>query len=151
MFARKVAARLRPNSLSEFTDLMEREILPWLRKQEGFLDLIMLADPDGREVATISFWDHEGTLRRTTRAAIRKFLCCWQSSWTALPTLRRLTWSARRFEAPLSDGHLKPGIRSQKLVRCNAAIAPMSRASESELGCSTLATRIAAEDSRLGD
>jgi hypothetical protein len=60
MFARKVAARLRPNSVAEFTHLMECEILPWLRKQEGFLDLIILASPDGGEVATVSFWDHEG-------------------------------------------------------------------------------------------
>ena len=60
MFARKVAARLKPNSLTEFTNLMEREILPWLRGQEGFLDLIILAAPDGGEVATISFWDHKG-------------------------------------------------------------------------------------------
>ena len=37
---------------------MECEILPWLRKQEGFLDLVILAVPDSREVATISFW-HE--------------------------------------------------------------------------------------------
>jgi hypothetical protein len=60
MFARKVAARLKPNSLTKFKNLMEREILPWLRKREGFLDLITLAAADGREVATISFWDHKG-------------------------------------------------------------------------------------------
>jgi hypothetical protein len=60
MFARKVSARLKPNALTEFTNLMEREILPWLRTQEGFLDLIILALPDSREVATISFWDHKG-------------------------------------------------------------------------------------------
>ena len=59
MFARKVAARLKPNSLTEFTNLMEGEILSWLRKQEGFRDLIILAAADGREVATISFWDHK--------------------------------------------------------------------------------------------
>jgi hypothetical protein len=59
MFARKVAARLKPNSLREFTTLLECEILPWLRKQKGFLDLIIMAVPDGREVATISFWDHK--------------------------------------------------------------------------------------------
>jgi len=58
MFARKVAALLKPNSLPEFTSLIECEILPWLQKQEGFLDLITLAAPNGREVATISFWDH---------------------------------------------------------------------------------------------
>ena len=59
MFARKVAALLKPNSLPEFANLMECEILPWLRKQEGFLDLIILAVPDRDEVATISFWDRQ--------------------------------------------------------------------------------------------
>jgi hypothetical protein len=59
MFARKVAARLKPNSITEFTNLIECHILPWLREQEGFLDLITLVAPDGLEVATISFWDHQ--------------------------------------------------------------------------------------------
>lgn len=59
MVARKVAARLKPNSLTEFANLMEREILPWLRTQEGFLDLITLAVPNSNEVATISFWDEK--------------------------------------------------------------------------------------------
>lgn len=59
MFARKVAARLRPNALPEFTTLMEHQILPWLRTQEGFLDLIILSVPGSTEVATISFWDRQ--------------------------------------------------------------------------------------------
>jgi hypothetical protein len=63
MFARKVAARLKPNALREFTNLMECEILPWLQQQEGFRDLIVLAAPDGLEVAAISFWDHEVNAR----------------------------------------------------------------------------------------
>jgi hypothetical protein len=59
MFARKVSVRLKPDSLGEFASLIECKILPWLRRQEGFLDLIILALPNGSEVATISFWDHE--------------------------------------------------------------------------------------------
>jgi hypothetical protein len=59
MFARKVTARLQKNSLTTFVDLMDHEILPWLRKQEGFQDLITLVAPDGLEVTTITFWDHE--------------------------------------------------------------------------------------------
>ncbi|HEY6371956.1 MAG TPA: hypothetical protein VIX37_15370 [Candidatus Sulfotelmatobacter sp.] len=58
-FARKVSVRLKPDSLVKFTSLMDREILPWLRRHKGFLDLITLAVPDGCEIATISFWDHE--------------------------------------------------------------------------------------------
>jgi hypothetical protein len=61
MFARKVAARLKPNSLPEFTNLMSSEILPWLRTQDGFLDLITLAAPDASEVATITFWKDRTT------------------------------------------------------------------------------------------
>jgi hypothetical protein len=57
MFARKVTARLKPNSLPEFTNLMEHKILPWLRTQGGFMDLIVLAAPGGGELTTISFWD----------------------------------------------------------------------------------------------
>ena len=59
MFARKVAVRLKPNSLEKFTTLMEQGILPWLRTQEGFLDMILLSSPDSNEVQALSFWDHE--------------------------------------------------------------------------------------------
>jgi len=59
MFARKVAVRLKPGTLKKFVSLMDGEIVPWLRTQPGFLDLITLAAPDDSEIATISFWDEE--------------------------------------------------------------------------------------------
>jgi hypothetical protein len=61
MFARKVTARLKLNALREFARLMEYEVVPWLRQQRGFQDLIILALPDGCEITTISFWDQEGS------------------------------------------------------------------------------------------
>ncbi len=57
MVTRKVVVRLKPNSLTEFTEIMECEIVPWLRKQEGFVGLTILPVPEGSEVATISFWE----------------------------------------------------------------------------------------------
>ncbi len=59
MFARKVVASVKPNCLPEFINVIEREILPWLRKQEGFADLVVLAMRGGEEVAAISFWDRD--------------------------------------------------------------------------------------------
>jgi heme-degrading monooxygenase HmoA len=59
MFARHVAVKLKPGTLSEFTRVMDYEILPWLRKQKGFLDAITLAVPGGKEIVSISFWDQE--------------------------------------------------------------------------------------------
>jgi hypothetical protein len=72
MFARKVAARLKPNSLTEFTNLMEHEILPWLRKQEGFLDLITLAAPDGLESLPSASGITKGMPRPSIQAVIQK-------------------------------------------------------------------------------
>ena len=63
MFARHVAVKLKPSTLAEFTRVMENEILPWLRKQKGFLDTITLAAPGGREIVAISFWDQEENAR----------------------------------------------------------------------------------------
>jgi hypothetical protein len=60
MFARNVSANLKPGTLAKFTETMENEIVPWLRKKKGFLDVITLAVPGGREVVAISFWDQKG-------------------------------------------------------------------------------------------
>ncbi len=59
MFARHVAVKLRPDTLAEFIRVMDNEILPWLRRQKGFLDTMTLAVPGGREIVSISFWDQE--------------------------------------------------------------------------------------------
>jgi hypothetical protein len=63
MFARKVSVCLKPNALRAFTNLIEDELLPWLRKQSGFRDLITLACPDAIEVQVISFWEHDASAK----------------------------------------------------------------------------------------
>ena len=63
MFARHVTVKLNPSTLAEFTRVMDNEILPWLRKQKGFLDAITLAARSGSEIVSISFWDQEENAR----------------------------------------------------------------------------------------
>ena len=57
MFARNVSLRLKPNALSEFTRTFDKEVLPMLRKQNGFQDEITFAVPGGLDVTAISLWD----------------------------------------------------------------------------------------------
>jgi hypothetical protein len=57
MFARNVSLRLKPNTMSEFTRLFEKEVIPMLRKQSGFRDEIAFAVPGGLDVVAISLWD----------------------------------------------------------------------------------------------
>ncbi len=59
MFARNVHLRLKPNSVPEFTQAIEREIIPLLRKQKGFQDEISFVVPGGTEAFGISLWDQK--------------------------------------------------------------------------------------------
>ena len=57
MFARKVYMHLKPNSVVEFTQRLERDILPLLRKQKGFQDEITCVGQRGKEAFGLSLWD----------------------------------------------------------------------------------------------
>jgi len=59
MFARTVRMQLKPNSVAEFTGLIEKEVIPLLRKQQGFRDEITFVPPDGKEAVAISLWERE--------------------------------------------------------------------------------------------
>jgi len=58
MFTRHVIMQLKPNNkTTELIDVVEREILPLLRKQKGFRDEITFVATDRSEAIAISFWD----------------------------------------------------------------------------------------------
>ncbi len=57
MFTRRVSMHLKPNCVTEFTQKIEKDILPLLRKQKGFQDEITFVAPKGTEAFGISFWD----------------------------------------------------------------------------------------------
>lgn len=56
MFARRVYMRLKPDSVAEFTQKLETEIIPLLRKQNGFQDEITFVSPGGKEAFALSLW-----------------------------------------------------------------------------------------------
>lgn len=55
-FAREVHFQLKNGKEKEFTDLFEKEILPILRKQNGFQEEVTLVNPKG--AVGISLWDN---------------------------------------------------------------------------------------------
>jgi heme-degrading monooxygenase HmoA len=58
MFARHVTMQLKPNTRAEFTQTIENEILPLLKKQHGFQDeIVFVAAGSGTEGIAISLWD----------------------------------------------------------------------------------------------
>ena len=59
MFARTVSIHLKSNMLSDYTRTFEKDVLPLLRKQNGFKDEITFAGPGGIDVTAISLWDNK--------------------------------------------------------------------------------------------
>ena len=57
MFARAVVMQLLPKSASDFTVTVENEVIPLLRKQKGFCDVVTFIADDHLEIVANSFWD----------------------------------------------------------------------------------------------
>jgi hypothetical protein len=57
MFSRHITMQIKKNFAPMFPEAIEREILPLLRRQKGFLDELVLVAPDKSEAIAISLWE----------------------------------------------------------------------------------------------
>jgi heme-degrading monooxygenase HmoA len=57
MYSRHVTLNIKPNQRAELTQTFEREILPLLQKQNGFMDELVFFGPDNKSVIAISLWE----------------------------------------------------------------------------------------------
>lgn len=57
MIARSVSFHLKPGRATDFTKLLDKDIIPMLRRQKGFQDEIALVTPGGSDAIAISMWD----------------------------------------------------------------------------------------------
>ena len=57
MYARNLAIHLKPSAGPEFTRTLEHDVLPVLRKQNGFKDELTFVTQDGKRAIAISLWD----------------------------------------------------------------------------------------------
>ncbi len=77
MLARSVSIRLKPNSVAELNRIIEKEILPLLRKQKGFQDELTLIASSGLEAVGISLWDQKenaDAYNRATYSEVQRLL-----------------------------------------------------------------------------
>ena len=62
MFARIVSVRLKPNMSAQFSEAIEKKILPIVRKQKGFREEYTFVASGGKEGVGISLWDSQEDL-----------------------------------------------------------------------------------------
>ncbi len=95
MFARKVSMHLK-GSVPDFTQTLEREVIPLLRKQKGFLDEITFVAPGGKEAFGISLWDQAENAESYNRGLPQDRRSC-----SGLKPIGLFAWGAGQVRPPL--------------------------------------------------
>jgi heme-degrading monooxygenase HmoA len=74
MFARNVHLHLKPNTGTQFTQTLEKDVLPLLRKQPGFQEEVAFIASNGTDAYAISFWESKEKAEQYSRAAYQEVL-----------------------------------------------------------------------------
>ncbi len=90
MIARNVTMHLKANSTGEFARMIEKDVIPLLRKQKGFQDEISFVRPGGQEAIAISFWDKTENADAYTRESYPAVLKALASVLDGTPQVQQL-------------------------------------------------------------
>ena len=88
MIARNVTMRLKPNSVADFTQMLEKEIIPLLRQQKGFQDELAFIVPGGEEAVGISLWANREDAEAYGRDGYPKVLKALEKVLVGTPQVR---------------------------------------------------------------
>ena len=105
MYARHVSIHLKSNMLSDYTRTFEKDILPLLRRQNGFKDEITLAGPGGVDVTAISFWDNKNdanTYNTNTYPEVLKTLARFIEGTPQVQTFDVVTSTFQKHDVPVA-------------------------------------------------
>ena len=97
MFGRQVTMKLKTNSASELTRLVDNEIIPMLRKQKGFRDETTFVAPERSEVIANSFWDTKEDAEAYNRSAYPEVLKSLSNVIEGTPTVKNFEFANATF------------------------------------------------------
>jgi hypothetical protein len=79
--------QLKPKTAPEFTRLIEKEVIPMLRKQKGFLDEITFISPDLTEAVGNSFWETKADAENYSRTGYAEVMKSLETVVNGTPTV----------------------------------------------------------------
>ena len=59
MYSRHITVQIKKTWMSEIPEVFEKEVLPLLRRQKGFLDEMLFFTPEKAEIVAISLWENK--------------------------------------------------------------------------------------------
>lgn len=97
MFGRQVTMKLKTNSASELTRLVDNEIIPMLRKQKGFRDETTFVAPERSEVIANSFCDTKEDAEAYNRSVYPEVLKTLSNVIEGTPTVKNFEFANSTF------------------------------------------------------
>ena len=97
MYARIVNMKLRKNAQDDFAKTFENEVVPMLRKQNGFRDELSFVAPERSEVTGISFWNKKESADEYNRAIYPEVLKSLSKVIDGTPEVRTFEVSSSTF------------------------------------------------------
>jgi hypothetical protein len=98
MFGRQVTMKLKANAATEFTRIIESEIIPILRKQKGFRDESTLIAPERAEAVANSFWDTKEDAEAYSRTGYPEVLKALTNVIEGTPTVKTFDFATLTFQ-----------------------------------------------------
>ena len=98
MFGRQVTLKLKANSATELTRLIDNEIIPMLRKQKGFRGETTFIAPERLEAVANSFWDTKEDAEAYNRAGYPDVLKTLSSVLDGTPTIKTFELANSTFD-----------------------------------------------------
>ena len=105
MFARTVSIHLKSNMLSDYARTFEKDVLPLLRKQNGFKDEITFVGPSGVDVNAISLWENKAdaeAYNTNTYPEVLKMLARFIDGTPKVQTFDVVTSTFHKIAVPLA-------------------------------------------------
>ena len=104
MFTRIVTIKLKANSAQEFNRLNESNIIPLLRKQNGFRDELTFIAPERSEALVISLWDTKENAEAYNRTGYPEILKTLSSLIDGTPKVETFELSSSTLHKTLAKG-----------------------------------------------
>jgi len=102
MFVRQVTMKLRAASAPEFARLIDREILPLLRRQQGFRDEVTLVAAERSGAICTSFWNTKENAEAYSRTLYPEVLKALSKVVVGIPRVQTFDLSNSTFHSVLA-------------------------------------------------
>ena len=127
MFSRQITMQINKNWTPEFPKVIEKEVLPLLRRQKGFLDELILLAPDKTEVVAISLWENKEFAETYNREFYPEVVKIINKYVEGLPVVKTFEVEYATLQRSRNSSRYQPTRSRRRLLERGQDTSPLQR------------------------